>query len=459
MKHKINIVLAHLLSVALLVSCFGALMPAFDAGWGSAAYATSQASVSDIRAGDRIYMGRSDADGFTGVPCWRVLDKDQDGSLMLLSEYLWLGDGSDPDTMIQFNPQAFHYEWAESNAKKWCQKFEQTVLGDVDGLEILPTTKSDAEFASPDFENIKYQGRDNILDGDKVFFLSAEEAFTYMPAVSDRVAYLHDGVHKGEAESWWLRSPRWLSELSSVTCAGRVFSEGTIGKNEVYQFSAMRPAMRVKLAPDTVVSVCSHNGSSVWVIGKADAQPEYGKAVYKWSADYSTCTAEATCKTCGTVVTETVNTSLTTVEPTTESSGMATYTAEFTHSCFSTAVKKLYLPPKEPEPAKPAAVKVKTDLPALKILKPNAGKKKVTVKWGKVSKKNQKKIKGIEIQVATDSKFKHIVKKTTAGKAKTSATIKGLKSKKKYWIRIRTYKKTGNVKHVSKWKVKTVKVK
>ena len=101
----------------------------------------------------------------------------------------------------------------------------------------------------------------------------------------------------------------------------------------------------------------------------------------------------------------------------------------------------------------------KTDLPAVAITKPKAGKKSVTVKWKKVSKKNQKKIKGIEIQVATDSKFKHIVKKTTAGKAKTSKVVKGLKSKKKYWIRIRAYKQVGNVKHVSKWKVKTIKVK
>ena len=96
------------------------------------------------------------------------------------------------------------------------------------------------------------------------------------------------------------------------------------------------------------------------------------------------------------------------------------------------------------------------DLPTVKITKPKAGKKKITVKWKKVSNKNQKKIKGIQIQVATDKNFKNIVKDTTAKKKKTSKVIKGLKSKKKYYVRIRAYA-PGN--HVSAWKKKSVKVK
>ena len=99
------------------------------------------------------------------------------------------------------------------------------------------------------------------------------------------------------------------------------------------------------------------------------------------------------------------------------------------------------------------------NLAAVKISKPSAGKKKVTVKWKKVSKKNQKKIQGIEIQVATDSKFKSIVKSTTASKKKVSKTVKGLKSKRTYWVRIRAYKNASDGKHVSAWKVKKVKVK
>ncbi|MBQ6313972.1 MAG: hypothetical protein IJI11_00040 [Mogibacterium sp.] len=99
------------------------------------------------------------------------------------------------------------------------------------------------------------------------------------------------------------------------------------------------------------------------------------------------------------------------------------------------------------------------DLPAVKISKPKAAKKAVTVKWKKVSKKNLKKIGGIEIQVATDSGFTNIIKSTTAGKKKTSKKIKGLTSKQTVWVRIRAYKNAADGKHVSAWKSKKVKIK
>lgn len=98
-------------------------------------------------------------------------------------------------------------------------------------------------------------------------------------------------------------------------------------------------------------------------------------------------------------------------------------------------------------------------LPAVKITKPAAGKKKITVKWKKISSKNLKKIARIQIEVATDKNFKNIVKSTTAGKKKTSKVIKGLKSKTKYYVRIRAYKSSGGQEHVSKWSSKPVKVK
>lgn len=96
------------------------------------------------------------------------------------------------------------------------------------------------------------------------------------------------------------------------------------------------------------------------------------------------------------------------------------------------------------------------DLPTVKISKPAAAKKKITVKWKKVSKANLKKISGIQIQVATDPGFTNIVKTATAGKKKTSKAIKGLQPKTKYYVRIRAYA-AGN--HYSAWKSKSAKVK
>ncbi len=107
--------------------------------------------------------------------------------------------------------------------------------------------------------------------------------------------------------------------------------------------------------------------------------------------------------------------------------------------------------PYKPTVSPDSKTKVKVDLPAVKTGKPKAGKRRLTVRWKKVSSKNRRKIQGIEIQVARDKKFKKIVKKTTAGKTKTAKTVKGLKKKQYYWVRVRAYKKSGSVKHVSKW--------
>ena len=100
------------------------------------------------------------------------------------------------------------------------------------------------------------------------------------------------------------------------------------------------------------------------------------------------------------------------------------------------------------------------DLPAVKIAKPKAAKKSAVVKWIKISSKNKKKIAGIEIQYSQDKNFKTGVKIKTAKKSAASKKITKLKSKKKYYFRIRTYKKVKGVKHVSKWSApKSVKVK
>ena len=87
------------------------------------------------------------------------------------------------------------------------------------------------------------------------------------------------------------------------------------------------------------------------------------------------------------------------------------------------------------------------------IKKLKKSKKAIVVNWKKVSG-----IKGYQIQVATDKKLKKNVKTVVVKKQKTTtATIKKLKSKKKYYVRIRTYKITNNKKVYSSWsKVKSV---
>ncbi len=88
-----------------------------------------------------------------------------------------------------------------------------------------------------------------------------------------------------------------------------------------------------------------------------------------------------------------------------------------------------------------------------KFTKVTAGKKKITLKWSKKTTE----VTGYKIQYSTDKNFKKSVKTITIKKDKTtSKTISKLKSKKKYYVRICTYKGS----YTSGWSsVKSVKVK
>ena len=83
-------------------------------------------------------------------------------------------------------------------------------------------------------------------------------------------------------------------------------------------------------------------------------------------------------------------------------------------------------------------------------------KKAISVTWKKVGG-----VKGYQVQVATDKKFKKNKKTVTIKKQKTTkTTVKKLKAKKKYYVRIRTYKIVNGKKVYSSWsKVKSVKTK
>ena len=88
--------------------------------------------------------------------------------------------------------------------------------------------------------------------------------------------------------------------------------------------------------------------------------------------------------------------------------------------------------------------------------KVKAAKKAISVTWKKVSG-----VKGYQVQVATNKKFKKNKKTVTIKKQKTTkTTVKKLKAKKKYYVRIRTYKIANGKKVYSSWsKVKSVKTK
>ena len=70
-----------------------------------------------------------------------------------------------------------------------------------------------------------------------------------------------------------------------------------------------------------------------------------------------------------------------------------------------------------------------------------------TVKW----KKKKTQTTGYQIQYSTSSTFKSAKTVTVSGNATTNKKISKLKAKKKYYVRIRTYKKVGSAKYYSSW--------
>lgn len=98
----------------------------------------------------------------------------------------------------------------------------------------------------------------------------------------------------------------------------------------------------------------------------------------------------------------------------------------------------------------------KITVKATSIKKLVKGKKLIKVKWAKISG-----VKGYQIQLATNKNFKKNKKTVTVkGAKKTVKTVKKLKAKRKYYVRVRTYKTVNGKKYYSKWsKVKTIKTK
>ena len=120
--------------------------------------------------------------------------------------------------------------------------------------------------------------------------------------------------------------------------------------------------------------------------------------------------------------------------------GKATVTIKFKGSKYSGSLKTTFvINPKETSVSKLTATKKGF---------------KATIK------KKSTQTTGYQIQYSTSKKFKSSSKITISSYKTTSRTIKGLKSKKTYYVRVRTYKTVKGKKYYSDWsKIKSVKTK
>lgn len=236
---------------------------------------------------DYIYFGSWTAqDKYTTSSSikWRVLDdqtnfdSDSDGTndagLFLLSDVL-LGTGADGG--VYFNKTSPKSEaWQGSDAQSWCKDFAGIEGNSVTNAffsaelaAILETTKSDKTYRY-------FADSEKILNGDKVFFLSAEEAENSAYGFTDdnaRIANYGDHTYV-----WWLRSPN----AYEAYLAGLVGNNGSVASNTVSTDWAARPAFNLNLnsvlftsAAEGGKSPAAESGGNQGAVG-ADAIFEIG---------------------------------------------------------------------------------------------------------------------------------------------------------------------------------------
>ena len=193
---------------------------------------------------DYIYYGNWSApDNYTtsGPIKWRVLD-DQTNTgetgLFLLSDGL-LGTGYYGGVYFD-NTSPYSNTWQGSDAQAWCNTFASSNLDSRELAAILETTKSDDAFTSSTY-SVPFAASENILNGDKVFFLSAEEAENSAYGFANDNARIAN--YGGSACAWWLRSPY----AGYTDGAGAVYGYGYVDFITVNDDWAARPAFNLNL--------------------------------------------------------------------------------------------------------------------------------------------------------------------------------------------------------------------
>ena len=186
---------------------------------------------------DYIYYGEWDNSPIK----WRVLDEQtntKNEGLFLLSDVL-LGTGTYGGVYFD-STSPYGNAWQGSDAQDWCKTFYSDSLTTQEQSAVLETTKSDTAFTSSTY-SVPFAASENILNGDKVFFLSAEEAENSAYGFQNDTARIAN--YGNSAGVWWLRSPYAIYSYD----AGAVYYSGLVYIISVNDAWAARPAFNLNL--------------------------------------------------------------------------------------------------------------------------------------------------------------------------------------------------------------------
>ena len=283
MKPKRRI-LSLLLAICLVVGIMPTTALAAGADTGKAIQlGTSGISGYDSAAGyDYIYFGSwtaPDTRTDSGPIKWRVLD-DQTNTertgLFLLSDAVF-GEGIYGGVYFD-STSPYGNAWQGSDAQAWCSTFASSSLDSRELAAILETTKSDAAFTSSKY-NFPFAASENILNGDKVFFLSAEEAENSAYGFTDDNARIAN--YGNSAGYWWLRSPN----ANYTYSAGLVRNIGHVYNYNVNNDRAARPAFNLDL--NSVLFISAAEGGKISAAASGGNQGAVGADAIFEIGDYT----------------------------------------------------------------------------------------------------------------------------------------------------------------------------
>ncbi len=182
---------------------------------------------------------------------WRVLDADKtnansSGGMFLLSEYLLA-----PEVKFINNYQINDYQG--SVARSWCNTFvaNESNFSSAEQGAMLAITKTDD---SGTFYLLPWAA--GKLDGDKLFFLSAEELAKYVGDYQFAPGLLATDTEDSAAD-WWLRSFYSDSTVNN-SVVGRVWNTGVASNGSAYDSKAARPALNLNTT--SVLFISAANG-------------------------------------------------------------------------------------------------------------------------------------------------------------------------------------------------------
>lgn len=194
------------------------------------------------QVGDTIFFGNYEQDNKTANGKeeieWRVLEKDADGKMLLVSRYAL--------DCRQYHNSVGQVTWETSDIRHWLNnEFLSTAFTNAQKKNIKSTTIENRD-------NADYNTDGGNDTKDRIFLLSIDEAKAYMPSTVERVcvATKYAESQGSQLESltrscrWWLRSPGSTPySASSVKLDGFILQLGTpVGVEK----RSVRPAMWIE---------------------------------------------------------------------------------------------------------------------------------------------------------------------------------------------------------------------